>query len=265
MIGYASHTGTRRNVEALRAAGWRVLLSPFGDSYDLGLAYGIDNPAWPVSQLFERGKRPDRAPQIGDIALFTRLIARRGAGADFIIVPDIVTGGAASLALSTEWLPRLRAMVAVGSDAPQLLIAVQDGMEAGPLGQRARQLIGRADGIFVGGGDPWKEQALPHWAEIKRQTGCYLHVGRVNTARRIALCAAAGADSFDGKSATMFAKSLPALEQAARQPALIGFAPPDPQSGPQLCADPGLPAGPPEVQLARRGDSTDHPPEARSA
>lgn len=220
MIGYASHTGTRRNVEALRDAGWRVLISPFGDSYDLGLAYGVDNPAWPASQLFERGQRPSRRPDASMLARFRLTVERRGADADFIIVPDIVMGGAESLALSAEWLPILRALVPAG---PRLLIAVQDGFETGQLGRRARDLIGQADGIFVGGGDPWKEQALPIWAEIKRETGCYLHVGRVNSARRIALCAAAGANSFDGSGASKFAKTVPMLEQAARQPSLLGF------------------------------------------
>jgi len=28
MIGYASNTGTKKNLEALRKAGWRVLLTP---------------------------------------------------------------------------------------------------------------------------------------------------------------------------------------------------------------------------------------------
>jgi hypothetical protein len=223
MNGYFSHTGTRRNIAALTVAGWRVLLSPFGDWYDIGLPHACDNPAWPVSQLFEKGKRPSRAPNPGDLALFERLIERRGEGADFVVVPDIVMGGAASLDLSQAWLPILRQRLAPPPAGPHLLIAVQDGMESGELGRRAEALIGEADGIFVGGGDPWKEQALPVWADLKRRTGCYLHVGRVNTTRRIALCGAAQADSFDGKSVTMFAKNLPKLDGARRQLALIGF------------------------------------------
>lgn len=219
MIGYASHTGTRRNIDALKAANWGVLLSPFGEWRDIGLRHCIDNPAWPVSAMFERGQRPSPEPLPCDLALFSRLVDEKRHGADFIIVPDIVKGGRRSLGLSAQWLPILRAK------APEirLLIAVQDGFETGQLGRDALALIRQADGIFVGGGDPWKEQALPVWAQIRRETGCYLHVGRVNTARRIALCAAALANSFDGKSATMYAKTLPMLEQAARQPSLLGF------------------------------------------
>lgn len=222
MIGYASHTGTRRNLDALAAASWGVVLSPFGDSYCVGLRYMIDNPAWPVSQMFEAGKRQSRKPEPADLARFSRLLDRRGADADLIIVPDIVMGGATSLDLSAHWLPILRAKVPVGA---KLLIAVQDGMDRGALFGRAMALIKMADGIFVGGSTEFKEASLPIWAAIKRREAerCWLHVGRVNTARRIALCAAADADSFDGTSATRFAKTLPMLEQAARQPALIGF------------------------------------------
>jgi hypothetical protein len=49
----------------------------------------------------------------------------------------------------------------------------------------------------------------------------HYHVGRVNTARRIRLCAEAGADSFDGTSVTMFSCTLPLLESARRQPSLL--------------------------------------------
>ena len=45
--------------------------------------------------------------------------------------------------------------------------------------------------------------------------------GRVNTQRRIRLCAAAGADSFDGTSASRYAVTLPGLDSARRQPDLF--------------------------------------------
>lgn len=220
MIGYASHTGTRRNVAGLKAAGWRVLLTPGGDTYCLGLAHACDNGAWPAYQQHLKTGAPNRL----DLPAFERLIERRGATADFIVAPDIVAEGEASLALSAEWVPVLLALY------PQtlILIAVQDGHEQPePLAQIC-QLVRRGAGrvgLFVGGSTDWKLRTLPIWAEVKRQLRCYLHIARVNTARRIALCAAAEADSFDGTSASRFAKSLPMLEQAARQPALIGFGP----------------------------------------
>jgi hypothetical protein len=50
MIGYASRTGTRRNLAALRAAGWRLLLSPTGVLRTEGFRYALDNGAWTAHQ-----------------------------------------------------------------------------------------------------------------------------------------------------------------------------------------------------------------------
>jgi hypothetical protein len=53
--------------------------------------------------------------------------------------------------------------------------------------------------VFVGGSTNWKEGplVLPFIAEEKRQ-GKWVHVGRVNSLRRIKRFAELGADSFDG-------------------------------------------------------------------
>ncbi len=59
------------------------------------------------------------------------------------------------------------------------------------------------------------------WGQLARRRNCHLHVGRVNSARRIAICAAAGATSYDGSSASRFATSLPPLDKATRQPDLF--------------------------------------------
>lgn len=175
MIAYASRTGTRRTVAALRAAGWRILVSAAGKWKHEGLAYAID----------------------------------RGAGADWIAVPDIVAGGASSLEFSLSWLPRLRGV------AP-LLLPVQDGMRV----EDVTPLVGKDLGLFVGGTTRWKLDSLQQWGVVARARGCHLHVGRVNTARRIALCAAAGAESFDGTSVSRYVVNLPRLENARRQLAL---------------------------------------------
>ena len=51
MIGYASRTGTKRNLAALRDAGWRLLVSAAGRCEPLrghaaSFAYALDNGAW---------------------------------------------------------------------------------------------------------------------------------------------------------------------------------------------------------------------------
>lgn len=198
-MAYASRTGTRRNLAVLRAYGWRLIVSARGALRTEGFGYGLDNGAWTAHQ---RGEPFEPAA-------FERAVALLGADADWIVLPDIVAGGLASLDFSLSWLPRLRGI------AP-LLLAVQDGIGKSDVAD----LIGPDLGIFIGGSTAWKETTLPTWGQVARDRGAYLHVGRVNSARRIALCAAAGADSFDGSSVTRFAVTIGRLDAARRQPAL---------------------------------------------
>lgn len=194
MIGYASRTGTRRNLEALRLAGWRLLVSAAGVLRTEGFRYALDNGAW---SAFQQGT------PFAEMA-FGKALDLLGENADWVVLPDIVAGGMASLEFSLRWLERLQPF-------PQkLLIAVQDGM----CPHDDREFLSPAVGIFVGGSTDWKLVTLESWSVLARRRCCYLHVGRVNSARRIALCAAAAASSFDGTSATRFAESLPNLDRA---------------------------------------------------
>lgn len=203
MIPYASRTGTRVNLTALRAAGWRLMVSARGVLRHEGMKYALDNGAWTAHQRNEPF----------DERAFLRALDRLGAGADFIVAPDIVCGGRASLRFSERWLPRISLL------GRPILLAVQNGIAP----EDVRSLLCPELGIFVGGDTAWKETSLPLWGELATETGCYLHVGRVNTIRRITLCALAQAHSFDGTSASRYRKSLPRLDQARRQPALRFF------------------------------------------
>lgn len=97
---YATSTRTRRNVEALRQAGWRLLLTPDACTLHAGFRYAVDNGAWGCKQ---RGV-PFDAPA------FVDLVERFGGGADFVVVPDIVASPD-SLEFSLSWLPKLRQML----------------------------------------------------------------------------------------------------------------------------------------------------------
>jgi len=201
VIAYAAHTGTRRNLAALADAGWSLLLSP-GKPKDRRFAWALDNGAWGA---FQRG-------EAFDVAAFERHVSDHGDGAEFVVVPDIVAGGLASLAMSLDWLPRLAGV------AHRRLLAVQDGMSAADIAPHLNPTVG----VFVGGSTEWKLATMRAWGQLARRHGAYLHVGRVNTIRRIRLCQDAGADSFDGTSATRFACTLPKLDQARRQTNLFG-------------------------------------------
>ena len=202
MIPYASVTRTRRNLRVLREHGWRMLISPANPKPPGDFRYAIDNGAWPA----HKNGLPFDEPA------FTSLVDSRGADADFIVVPDVVAGGMESLRLSVGWLPRLIRF-------PRLYIAVQDGMSEQAVCNVLSLRPGL--GIFVGGSTEWKLRTLPRWGWIAHEMQKPLHVGRVNSARRIRLCAEAGADSFDGTSVTMYAETMPLLNAANAQPSLL--------------------------------------------
>lgn len=193
---YASRTGTRRNLDALRMAGWRLIISATGVWRTEGFPYALDNGAWTA---FQSGRPFDER-------LFLGLLERLSAGADFAVVPDIVRGGHESLRLSLRWLDRLWWV-----GCPRL-VAVQDGVTPSDLEPYLCDEVG----IFVGGTDGWKENTMGEWGDVARARGALCHVGRVNTARRLRKCIAAQVDSFDGSSASRFAQSLPLLENTRR-------------------------------------------------
>jgi hypothetical protein len=198
---YACRTGTRTTLAALRRHGWRLLLTAGAVLRTEGFRYGLDNGAWGA---YQAGEPFDRAA-------FEDAVRQVGAAADWIVVPDIVLGGLESLTVSRSWLPELAPLGRL------LLIPIQDGMTFAHLEPLVEP--GRV-GIFVGGSTEWKEAAILTWGPWCRRRGIACHVGRVNTARRIALCAAGRVTSFDGSSVARFPSTLRQLDSARRQLAL---------------------------------------------
>jgi len=204
VVSYASVTGTRRNLAALEEHGWRLLVDASATrAAPPGWGYALDNGAWGAHR---RGGRVD---EVG----FGRGLSRWGDRADWVVAPDVVAGGAESLALSLRWLsPCLDSCRAV-------LLAVQDGM----LEADVAPFLGPRVGLFVGGTTRWKESTVAAWGSLARRVGAWCHVGRVNTARRIYLCASAGAHSFDGTKCSRYAMEVPALSHARDQLSLFSW------------------------------------------
>lgn len=197
MIGYASRTGTATTIAAMRAAGWRMLVSATGVLRTEGLPYALDNGAWTA---YQQGRPFDER-------LFSVALRKLGRDADWTVVPDIVAGGMPSLELSLRWMRH------VLDECGRGLLAVQDGIEVDDV----RHLIGPRVGVFVGGSTPWKLATMARWAQLARERGAWCHVGRVNSMRRIRLCAIADVDSFDGTSVTKYPKTLRPLDRAVRR------------------------------------------------
>lgn len=214
LIPYASRTGTKRNLAALRGAGWRLLVSATGVRRTEGFRYALDNGAWTAHQQ----QRPF------DGAAFRKVVSLLGEDADWVVAPDVVAGGLDSLALTRCWLPWCL------ERCQRVLIAVQDGMTPPDVADLVSARVGIAiggrpltDEERAAGVTEWKEIQLARnvWGPLCRSRGAWLHALRVNSARRIALCANAGCHSFDGTSATQFAVTLPRLDAARRQQSLI--------------------------------------------
>jgi hypothetical protein len=200
---YASRTGTKRNLAELRRYGWRVLVSATGVWRTEGFPYAIDNGAW---TYHAKG-----LPFDGD--RFLALVDKLGAGADWVVLPDVVCDAEATAALTDSWLSRL------AGRGLRLLAVIQDGATEAQL----VRLVGRVYGFFLGGSTEFKVSNIGRWGAFCRANGAYYHVGRVNTATRIHLCTEAGVDSCDGTSATRFASTVRELDMASRQCAM--FAP----------------------------------------
>lgn len=195
MIRYASRTGTKRNLAALRAAGWRLMVSARGRLRSEGFPYALDNGAWTAFQEHLKGTRPT---PVLDLAAFRHAVDEMGSGADWIVVPDIVADGARSWPITRYWLRKLRRDRRL--KGVRLLIAVQDGMEP----EIVRPYLSSRVGIFVGGSTEWKLATMAEWARLAHSCGAWCHVGRVNSAMRARLCDIAGVDSLDGSKASRY-------------------------------------------------------------
>lgn len=196
MICYASRTGSRRNLSALRARGWRLIVSATGVWRTEGFPYAIDNGAWTVFQQ----NRPF------DEAAFKGIVDALWRDADWTVLPDIVGGGAVSLMFSLSWADRVPG---------KQMLAVQDGM----TNEDVRELINCDRGIFVGGSTTFKLSTMAMWAELAHDRDAICHVGRVNSVTRMHQCIAANVDSVDGTSASRFSATTAKLDNASRQTA----------------------------------------------
>lgn len=199
---YATLTGTKANLAEMHAHGLRLLVGP--DQLDRHLsvppfAWALDNGAW---GCFQRGVSFD-----GDA--FREAMKRWGPGADFVICPDIVGGGLESLSFSVGWADEVRQ-----TTQRPLYLAVQDGMDAPAV----LAVLEWFDGLFVGGSTTWKEATMHTWGELAKERDIPLHVGRVNTDRRLRMAIDAGASSVDGTSPTRFSCNTARLAKVASEP-----------------------------------------------
>lgn len=118
---------------------------------------------------------------------------QEGTGPMWVVAPDVVFNAQATLDLFDVWQPRLAAR-----GFPVALVA-QNGIE------RLTVPWDRLDCLFLGATTPWKLsdvfRALTHEAKAR---GKLVHMGRVNSHRRLRIAYAWGCDSVDGTGYSMF-------------------------------------------------------------
>jgi len=161
---------------------------PLMDSYGLGeIVQPYEYPSRRKPWALDNGAyadwkngRPFRAER------FFNCVAQ-AADPDFVVCPDIIAGGAASLAVSASWA---KALAPFGH---RLALVVQNGMTE----DQVFSAMPSFDLIFVGGTTEWKERTARRWVDLAHSLGKSCHIGRAGTARKVAWARSTGCDSID--------------------------------------------------------------------
>lgn len=176
MIYFATASGpsVRR---AMRAGLLGQIVTPAaGNRVEPGVRWIADNAVF-----------ADKYP--GDEAYLAWLAARteHADRCEFVVAPDVVGDAAATLARSLPMLGRIRAL------GFRVAYVAQDGATIDSLPWD------EFDALFVGGSTEWKlgPEAAALVAEAKRR-GMFVHMGRVNSRKRMRIADAIGCDSCDG-------------------------------------------------------------------
>lgn len=104
----------------------------------------------------------------------------------FVAVPDVVANAAATLDRFRWYAWQIKAL-----GFPVALVA-QDGIES-------LRWPPEFDALFIGGSTAWKMSTAADWCIGQAKArGAWVHVGRVNSQRRIRHFQAVGVDSVDG-------------------------------------------------------------------
>lgn len=184
----------------------RYMLSPatvrsFGVSrhHIVKRGYAIDNGAY--GYYLRNQDFDDKA--------FYKLLDTWATGCDWVAIPDSVGNWEETKAMLDVWVPRL-----LEYKVP-LLVVVQDGCEVDNY-KDVHMLLNRMDiqGIFVGGTTDWKLSNIQRLSEVCKKYNKHIHVGRVNSVKRLKYCFYADVDSVDGSGMSRFKETTRRICQA---------------------------------------------------
>lgn len=204
--------GNRRVVAEFRGSmSLGYLLNPFGgagiaEAVASGLPWALDNGVYGSSRTIEDAWR--REARLfpfetfwSRVATIEALPACDRANLRFIVPPDVpgkgVMTGLAFIAFALYYRDRESAL--------PLALVGQDNMESQPWVPIALDL---ASAFFVGGSTEWKlSQAAADMAREAKRRGLWVHMGRVNSVKRLEWALSIGCDSVDGTGLTRFSRS----------------------------------------------------------
>ena len=152
--------------------------------------YALDNGAF----TYHRKNQPfnDRA--------FVRMVRRFGYNADWIVIPDVLFDARSTIDLAKKWIP----IIEKACPETPMLFVWQDGMSIRDLAP----FVSAGIGIFLGGSAAEKFKILRDVSGFCSRKNVWLHVGRVNSVKRVKACKAHGVCSFDGSGYTRFDRTL---------------------------------------------------------
>lgn len=128
-----------------------------------------------------------------DAGAFAAMLERfRGApGCMWVAAPDVVADAAATFDRFREWEPRLH------RDGWPVAFVAQDGLVTPPWDH--------FEALFVGGSTEYKlSREARHLVVEAKRRGKLVHMGRVNTVRRLRYAYEIGSDSVDGTKFSRF-------------------------------------------------------------
>jgi len=152
-----------------------------------------------------------------DAAAYRRMVTTIPTdGCKFVTVPDVVGNHRVTLRRWWRWAPFVKR-----AGFPAAFV-IQNGCDT------YRQVPADADAVFVGGDTVYKLSArVEAIVRAAKADGRWVHMGRVNSTRRIQYAQAIGCDSVDGSSFSMFSdtympRALAILESRA-EPQMFDF------------------------------------------
>jgi hypothetical protein len=116
-------------------------------------------------------------------------------GCRFVTVPDVVADAEATARYFERWAP------AVARRGLPVALVLQDGIDTPAMSRWLLRTWPRLDAVFIGGSTDFKMGDVARALVLEAKArGKWVHMGRVNTLRRVRYAASIGCDSIDGTS-----------------------------------------------------------------